>query len=110
MQRLYELDALILLLGVDHGNNTCLHLAEYRSDFRHKTWHREGGPVLVDGAAQWLTFEELKLSDDDFPAIGNAFADETRQESRGPAGWGEARLLRCRPLIDYAVNWMTANR
>lgn len=110
VRRLYDLDALILLLGVDHGNNTCLHLAEYRSNFRHKTWHSEGGPILVDGEQQWLSFEELKLSDTDFPTLGNKFADETRQESRGSAGWGEARLVRCRAIVDYAVRWMAANR
>ena len=34
--KLYQLDGHVLLLGVDHGNNTVLHLAEERAQFSGK--------------------------------------------------------------------------
>lgn len=48
LARLYDLDAFVLLLGVDHGSSTSLHLAEYRAGTRpHK---QEAGPVRSAGA------------------------------------------------------------
>jgi aminoglycoside 3-N-acetyltransferase len=110
LKTLYDLDALILLLGVDHGNNTCLHLAEYRCDFRGKTWHIEGAPINRNGEQVWASFEELKVNDEDFPTIGEAFANSSHREFKGRVGWGEARLVRCREIVDFAVDWMLANR
>src|SRR6478736_6476447 len=36
LARVYDLDGQVLLLGVGHGNNTSLHLAEYRAEFPTK--------------------------------------------------------------------------
>ncbi|MFW6269831.1 MAG: aminoglycoside N(3)-acetyltransferase, partial [Bacillota bacterium] len=33
LAKIYELEGLILLIGVDHDRNTSLHLAEYRADY-----------------------------------------------------------------------------
>ena len=41
--KLYEIDGHILLLGVDHWNNTSLHLAEFRANYpgkRNANWQR----------------------------------------------------------------------
>jgi aminoglycoside 3-N-acetyltransferase len=108
--RLYALDACILLLGVDHGNNTSLHLAEYRARYPNKRTHREGAPVLVEGVRRWVEFDELVLDDADFGLLGDAFARATGAERRGPVGSGEARLMSSRAVIDYAVGWFEAHR
>lgn len=107
--RLYELDARILLLGVDHGNSTALHLAEQRADFPGKQRAPAAAPVLSDGQRVWRTFLDLPPRSDDFARLGEAFA-ATGREARGPAGWGEARLCRLRELVDFAVTWMEAHR
>ena len=109
--RLYELDAHVLLLGVDHGNNSSLHLAEYRADLERKPTVAEGAPMTVDGVRTWLSFEDLAVDDDDFRQIGEAFAAHAPDaESRGPVGWGQDRLARVRAAVDFAVTWMEANR
>jgi aminoglycoside 3-N-acetyltransferase len=107
--RLYELDALVLLLGVDHANNTSMHLAEHRASWPGKSNYREGVPIMVDGTRQWVEYDDLDLYDEDFITIGRAFA-ETGRERMGTVGTGTARLIRQREVVDFAVEWMNANR
>jgi aminoglycoside 3-N-acetyltransferase len=108
LARCYERDALVLLLGVGHGNNTSLHLAEARADFA-KQRLRNGSPMLVDGTRQWVEYEEDEINDRDFEALGAAFA-ATGKERTGPAGAGTARLMSQRGVVDFAVAWMNDNR
>jgi aminoglycoside 3-N-acetyltransferase len=107
--RLYELDAKVLLLGVTHASNTSLHLAEYRASWPSKTNHQCGTPILVDGNRQWAIYEDIELSEDDFVAIGEAFAD-TGAEALGQVGIGTGRLYNQRALVDFATDWMSTNR
>ena len=109
LARLYDLDAHILLLGVDHANNTMLHLAEYRADYPGKEWTNQGAPVTVDGERRWVTFKDLEGVSDDFVEIGSDFA-ATGAERRQPVGSGEARLVGVRTLVDFAADWMTVHR
>ena len=107
---LYRLDAWVLLLGIGHANNTSLHLAEYRADFKAKRWHEEGAPVIENGERHWITFEDLRVDDEDFSKIGESFSNATNAERKGCVGWGEGRLMRCRDVVDFGVTWMEANR
>lgn len=109
LARLYDLDGSILLLGVDHANNTSLHLAEYRAEYPSKMWVTQGAPMTVDGDRCWVTFEDLDGEDDDFAELGAAFA-ESGAERSGPVGAGVARLMKAQDLVDFAVGWMTVNR
>ena len=110
LARLYDIDAHVLLLGVDHGNNTAIHLGEDRADFSGKTYHTEGAPMLVDGERRWVKFEDLKVSDDDFAKLGEDFARETQFERHAPIGWGQARFMPLPAIVDYAQAWITAHR
>ena len=108
---LYASDGDVLLLGVGHGNNTSLHLAEARASWPGKRWHEEGSPVRVDGERIWLRYEELKHDDADFVTIGDAFeAAEPGATQRGRIGKAEARRISQCALVDFAAPWMTANR
>lgn len=109
LARLYECDALVLLIGVPHENNTSLHLAEYRAVWPSKTRMTQGSPVLVDGQRQWVTYEELETSTDDFNAIGNELATHQLQIS-GLIGFATAQILRQRVAVDFAVDWISRNR
>jgi aminoglycoside 3-N-acetyltransferase len=107
--KLYELDGHVLLLGVDHGNNTVLHLAEENADIPAKARHQEGAPILVDGERRWQPFRPWKTDDDDFAPLGEAFA-AAGGEIRGQVGSATARLMRAREVVDFAVEWLEANR
>lgn len=110
LARLYDLDGWVLLLGVGHGNNTSLHLAEIRANFPGKKIERQGAPVLINGARQWVTFDALEWNDEDFVQLGADFARDTGLERVGRVALAEARLLPQRALVDYAVKWLEQNR
>lgn len=110
LARIYDRDGRVLLLGVGHANNTSLHLAEYRSTYPTKRLEVNGAPILVDGQRQWVAIEDINLNDEDFPALGAAFARATGLERSGLVAAAPAILLSQRALVDYAVEWMPKNR
>jgi aminoglycoside 3-N-acetyltransferase len=106
---LYELDGYVMLLGVDHGNNTSLHLAENRALWEGKFFIPEGTAMMVKGVREWVSFKMLALETEDFNTIGNTYERQAGLR-RGRVGGAELRLIRQRPLIDFAVEWMEKNR
>lgn len=116
LARVYDLDGYVLLLGVPHGNNTSLHLAECRADWPGKTREQQGAAVRVDGERRWVTFSSLAYNADDFDALGAAYErgyntnDPDTGVCIGTVGYATARLMRQRPLIDYAVQWIARHR
>lgn len=109
LARIYELDGQVLLLGVGHGNNTSLHLAEHRVTSYPKRWVQQSAAVLVDGVREWVTWSELDIDADDFTDVGAAFA-KTGGQTVGPVGAAEAALMRQRALVDFAVTWFDQHR
>lgn len=107
--RLYELDAKVLLLGVNHSCNTSLHLSEYRASWPGKRRKNAGTSVLREGRRQWVAYTDLAGSTDDFEQIGRDFS-RTGQESLGAVGQGQGRLSRQRAVVDFGTQWMSANR
>ena len=111
LARLYDADGFVLLLGVDHGNNTSLHLAEIRAAFPGKATMPQGAPMLVNGQRQWVEFVDLVYDADDFPQIGTAFESAHPEAiTIGKLGAGTVRLMRQRALVDYGVQWMAEHR
>jgi aminoglycoside 3-N-acetyltransferase len=110
MGRLYDLDAWILLLGVTHDCNTSLHLAEHRARYPLKHDASFGSPVTVDGTRRWHVVRDLDADDSDFARLGDDFEHDTEQAILGKVAQATARLVRMRPLVDYAVTWITRNR
>lgn len=109
LARIYELDGWVLLLGVGHGNNTSLHLAEYRASYPGKKTVVQGAPIMDNGARRWVDIPDLDLDCSDFEQLGEAF-NATGQVRQGTVGCGRALFMRQRPLVDFAVRWMEANR
>lgn len=110
LRRIYELDGRVLLLGVDHGNNTSLHLAEHRAAWPGKRWVSQSSPILVDGERRWIEYCSLDYDSDDFARIGVEFGGETGLERQAPVGAGVGRLFRQRDAVDYATAWIERNR
>ena len=107
--KLYELDGHVLLLGVDHWNNTSLHLAEFRADYPGKANLRTGSAMLVDGRRQWVTYETLDGDPDDFGQIGDAF-DAAHNIQIQQINDARVRFFRQRLVVDFAVDWMEKHR
>jgi aminoglycoside 3-N-acetyltransferase len=105
--RVYEADGDILLLGVGHGSNTSLHLAEYRVTDPPRA--RFGGAVLGPAGREWTWWDDVDVDEDDFERLG-ADLDATGAVTVGPVGSAQCRLMRQRAAVDFAVWWFAAHR
>jgi aminoglycoside 3-N-acetyltransferase len=109
LARLYDLGGWVLLLGVGHANNTSLHLAEARADIPHRIEHT-GAPMLINGARQWVEYDQINWDSDDFEALGADFAREPGYERVGKVGSAPARLMPQRALVEYGIAWLEQHR
>lgn len=107
--KLYELDGYVLLLGVGYNKNTSLHLADARAEYPGKRMVKESSAVLENGRRVWKTYETLYVDGEDFEEIGRAF-EECHKVQKAGLGNGTAALMRQRELVDFAVEWIEANR
>ena len=107
--RLYDIDGLILLLGVTHLNNSSIHLAEYRCEFPGKKYNKTGSAMLVNNQRKWVEWTELELDPDDFEQLGADYESSINYKP-GKVGEAEARLISLRAIVDYGVEWLKKNR
>lgn len=107
--KLYQLDGHVLLLGVDHFNNTSLHHAEFRADYPGKATLATGSAMLVDGKRQWVAYDAQVTHSDDFGQIGDAF-DKAYNIPINKIADADVRFFKQRDVVDFAVQWMEANR
>ena len=107
--RIHELDGHVLLLGVGHGNNTSLHLAEYLADFDGQSHMDCFAPMQRDGVRLWARYRDIDLDSDDFEDIGAAF-EATGACRVGKVGNATAKLMRQRELVHFAIDWMREHR
>jgi aminoglycoside 3-N-acetyltransferase len=67
--RLIELNAWIVLLGVDYNRCTMIHLIEERSEIPYRRWIDLAGTVVNNGIAERKTYPFLS----GYPGVGNDF-------------------------------------
>jgi aminoglycoside 3-N-acetyltransferase len=108
--RVADHDGQVLLLGVGHESNTSLHVGEVGGEWGGRHVVEATAPTIVDGRRRWVRWRDVGYDEDDFPAIGAAFAAATGLERVGPAGRGEARLMPQRELVAFARAWIDAHR
>jgi aminoglycoside 3-N-acetyltransferase len=110
LARLYELDAHVLLLGVDFNHNTSCHLAEYRS--QHAAQHpiRARAAVSVEGRSSWVSYDDIEWNDEDFLTLGLDFERESDLVRIARVAGARAKLFPLRPCVDFAVAWMNRYR
>ena len=104
--RAYELDALVLLLGVGHDADTTIHLAENLAAVRYR--REKYVTVLKDGVPARFEYGEIDHCCQNFRFM-DRWLDERRLQRCGTVGHGEARLARSRDIVDVAVQRLRAN-
>jgi aminoglycoside 3-N-acetyltransferase len=104
-----EHSPLVLLLGVNHYNNTSLHLAEYRSEFSGKNYIKNGSSMLIKKKRRWVEYKDLDHISDDFERLGIDFESEINY-TPGKVGIAETRLISQRKIVDFAIEWFKKNR
>jgi aminoglycoside 3-N-acetyltransferase len=107
--KLYELDGFVLLIGVGHDKNTSLHLAETRASFPSKRFVDESSAIMTSDGRRWTTYSTQAVVDDDFVPLGLAY-EQQHGIPIHKVGDADVRLLKQRPLIDWAVDWMQLHR
>lgn len=107
--RLYDLDANVLLIGIGHSSNTSLHLAEVKAALPYQPTELQGAAIYEKGERVWKAWTEIQYYFEDFPQIGQAF-EESIEYQPIKIGQAESRLLSMRALVDFAVDWLRENR
>lgn len=109
LSRLYDLDGQTLLIGVNHYNNSSLHLAEYRSDFPGKKHQMTASAIMVNKQRKWVEWEELDIINEDFDQLGKDFESKINYKP-GKIGLADGRLISIRDSVDFGVEWLKKNR
>lgn len=102
-EKLYELDAQTLLLGVGFNRCTSLHFAESLVPGRRTTVHRF--PLLENEERIWA--EKPDMANDDgvhFPVVGNQFIEACTLNRRN-VGEADSMLFATRALVDFAESY-----
>lgn len=108
--RLYQLKGKVLLLGVEHVNNSSLHVAEHLANHPGAYMETQGSAIMRNGKRIWAIWEEKTWMDDgDFIEIGKAY-EKSISYTREKVGNATSILLDQADLIDFAVKWMQKNR
>ncbi|MEO0410196.1 MAG: AAC(3) family N-acetyltransferase [Cyanobacteria bacterium P01_A01_bin.135] len=110
LAKLYDLDGVVLLLGVGYSNNTTLHLAERRALGDDQVKHITGSPITIDGTRCWVRYWQPLVESDDFEPVGEAFEQQDGTLRRRRVGQADARLMGARSLVDFAVPWFKQHR
>ncbi|WP_430785465.1 aminoglycoside N(3)-acetyltransferase [Actinoplanes sp. G11-F43] len=105
---IYRAGGKVLLLGVDHGSNTSLHLAECRLTDPPQE-ENSAAVRLPDGTSRWVTWSSPVADESDFDQLGTAY-ETIGPVSVGRVGSAESRLMPQRDLVDFAVGWITEHR
>ncbi|AGC46349.1 aminoglycoside n3'-acetyltransferase-like protein [Myxococcus stipitatus DSM 14675] len=103
--RVHDLGGQILLLGVSHGENTTLHMAEALARVPYSVSH----PCIVevDGVASTVMIAETDHCCSRFP-LADDWLRARNLQREGTVGHAHARLCDARPLVDVAVKQLTA--
>lgn len=109
IDKLYEKDGYILLVGVGYDKNTSIHLSETRADFSSKKYTVEHSAMMVNGKRVWIAYETQDVDDTDFVELGNAY-DTDAEIPKYQVGDATVRYLRQKPFVDYCTQWFEANR
>ena len=109
VDKLYEIDGYILLIGVGYDKNTSIHLAETKAEFPTKKYTTEHSAVMVEGQRQWIAYETQDVDDSDFVEMGEAY-DKAASIEIHLVGQASVRYFRQAPFVDWAVKWLEKHR
>lgn len=99
----------MLLLGVGHGRDTSVHLAEHRAEWPGKRLCPQGAPSRRDRVRHWVTYDDRQPDDRDFADLGEAFC-RAGHERVGRVGHAHGRLFAQRAIVGFAVRWLGSHR
>ena len=106
-QKLYDLGAYTLLLGVGFDRCTSLHYAESLVPRRRTAVSRF--PIGQDGKRVWVEKPDMAADNGvHFPVVGRRFVEEGHVH-RGKVGDAESMLFSTQALVDFAAAYFREN-
>ena len=105
--RVYELDGQVLLLGVDHGSNTTIHLCENLAGVRYR--RDKYITVLKDGQPTRFDYREIDHCCQNF-ALVDGWLDEKQNQRHGRIGNGETRLMHSRDIVNVVTSHLEKDK
>lgn len=97
---LYQNGGKVLLLGIQHGSNTSLHLAESILNLRNL--QAEAAPLMIEGKRQWVEFDSVAYDDALFDEIGRK-VDQSGLVRIGITGSTRSRLMDQKSVVDWVM-------
>jgi len=104
--RVYELDGLVLLLGVDHDADTTIHLAENMAGVRYR--RPKYVTVLRDGEPTRFDYAEIDHCCENFSFVGDWLNEKGLQRS-GSVGHARALLVCSRDIVQVVTGQLAEN-
>ena len=90
----------MLLLGVDHGSNTTIHLCENMAGVRYR--REKYLTILKDGEPVRFEYREIDHCCQNFSLV-DGWLDERGLQRRGEVGNAEARLIRSQDIVEVVT-------
>lgn len=109
LDKLYELDGYVLLIGVDYDKNTSIHLADALAKYPSKHYETNSSAMFINGNREWVTYRTLYVDGEDFDQIGEAF-EKTGKVKTTNIGNATVKFMKQRDLVDFAIKWIEENR
>ncbi len=113
LEKLYQENGMILLIGSDHDQVTLMHYAEAIAPIENKTVLHLKVPLLINGVRTWVDIEEFDSSVGILPWPDERFfatiCDAFIEKNNIPAnkiGDAVSYLLPAHELVDFAVELM----
>ena len=102
LKKMEDLDASILLLGVDYDSCSAMHLGEFRSGIRKVK--KEASAIIENGIRIWKEYDEIDYDNDEFFDIGEILEEKAMVKifNIGNAGCG---LLKLKDAVREATNY-----
>lgn len=98
--RVYELDGQVLLLGVDHGSNTTIHLGENMAGVRYR--RDKYVTIMKDGKPTKFEYREIDHCCRNFSLV-DRWLDERGLQRRGKVGYADSCLVRSRDIVEVVT-------
>lgn len=94
--QVYELDGQILLLGVNHDDNTTIHLAENLAGVRYR--RQKTLAIWQNGELVHISYEEIDHCCQKFRLV-DEWLKASHSQQHSQVGHAEARLMRARDVV-----------
>ena len=104
--RVHELNGQVLLLGVDHDDDTTIHLAETLAGVRYR--RKKHVTILKEGRSTRYEYGEIDHCCQNFKKVGGWLDAEDLQQ-RGQVGYAEACLMRSRDIVRVVMARLRRN-